>query len=209
MMITTLLLSFALGLHSGERSSLAPEAPSTIPADLVGRVVSLEAWPEHLQLDGPYSSLQLILSARLDDGSSIDITREAQYDSIPALVSVDERGLMRPASGRTGSETLALQFGGQTLDLQVSVIIPEESAPSLFVRDVMPILTKAGCTAGTCHGAADGQNGFKLSLRGYDPSADHRSLTDDLAGRRFNPVAPQRSLFLQKLTGAVPHEGGM
>jgi hypothetical protein len=77
-----------------------------------------------------------------------------------------------------------------------------------FRTDVMPILARLGCNAGTCHGAKDGKNGFKLSLRGYDPLSDHRALTDDHAGRRTNRAAPAESLMLQKAIGAVPHEGG-
>src|SRR5947207_14963232 len=78
-----------------------------------------------------------------------------------------------------------------------------------FVRDVMPILNKAGCTAGTCHGAAKGKNGFKLSLRGYDPEFDYRALIHDLSGRRFNRVDPGRSLMLLKPTAQLPHGGGL
>ena len=65
----------------------------------------------------------------------------------------------------------------------------------------MPTLSKMGCNAGTCHGSANGKNGFKLSLRGYDPLFDHRALTDDLAGRRFNRAAPDQSLMLLKPSG--------
>src|SRR5579863_3668330 len=78
-----------------------------------------------------------------------------------------------------------------------------------FVRDVMPILNKASCTAGTCHGAAKGKNGFKLSLRGYDPEFDYRALIQDLSGRRFNRVDPGRSLMLLKPTAQIPHGGGL
>src|SRR5437868_6889373 len=78
-----------------------------------------------------------------------------------------------------------------------------------FVRDVMPILNKAGCTQGTCHGAAKGKNGFKLSLRGYDPEFDYRALIHDLAGRRFNRADPGRSLMLLKPTAQLPHGGGL
>ena len=67
-----------------------------------------------------------------------------------------------------------------------------------FVRDVMPILNKASCTSGTCHGAAKGKNGFKLSLRGYDPEFDYRALISDLSGRRFNRVVVDDSLMLLK-----------
>ena len=77
-----------------------------------------------------------------------------------------------------------------------------------FLRDVTPILNKVGCTAGVCHGAAKGKNGFKLSLRGYDPQFDYQSLLYDLAGRRFNRADPGRSLMLTKPSQEVAHGGG-
>ncbi len=80
--------------------------------------------------------------------------------------------------------------------------------PRDFVQDVAPVLSKLGCNAGTCHGSAQGKNGFKLSLRGYDPLFDVRALTDDLAERRVNPAAPDRSLMLLKASASVPHMGG-
>ena len=78
-----------------------------------------------------------------------------------------------------------------------------------FLRDVAPILNKAGCTSGPCHGAAQGKNGFKLSLRGYDPRFDYQALLYDLSGRRFNRADPGRSLMLAKPTQQVAHEGGL
>ena len=77
-----------------------------------------------------------------------------------------------------------------------------------FLRDVAPILNKVGCTAGACHGAAKGKNGFKLSLRGYDPQFDYEALLYDLAGRRFNRADPGRSLMLAKPSQEVAHGGG-
>src|SRR5438270_9399175 len=73
----------------------------------------------------------------------------------------------------------------------------------------MPTLSRLACNAGTCHGSAQGRNGFQLSLRGYDPLFDHRALIDDISGRRFNRAAPERSLMLLKPAGAVPHVGGV
>jgi hypothetical protein len=78
-----------------------------------------------------------------------------------------------------------------------------------FLRDVAPILNKVGCTSGQCHGAAKGKNGFKLSLRGYDPQFDYEALLYDLSGRRFNRADPGRSLMLAKPTQQVPHGGGL
>lgn len=77
-----------------------------------------------------------------------------------------------------------------------------------FIRDVNPLLSRLGCNAGTCHGSAQGKNGFKLSLRGYDPLLDVRALADDLASRRVNLASPDESLMLLKPTGVVPHVGG-
>src|SRR4026207_1079391 len=81
------------------------------------------------------------------------------------------------------------------------------AAPS-FRNQVQPILAKFGCSSGACHGAAAGQNGFKLSLRGYDEEGDHIALTRHAFGRRIIPSDPGRSLMLLKPTGAVPHKGG-
>src|SRR5688572_2933850 len=82
-----------------------------------------------------------------------------------------------------------------------------EPAPS-FLNEVMPILTRSGCNQGACHGKGSGQNGFRLSLRGYAPEQDHKYLTREFDGRRIDPATPETSLLLQKATGAVPHEGG-
>ena len=80
--------------------------------------------------------------------------------------------------------------------------------PVTFLRDVAPILNKTSCTSGPCHGAAKGKNGFKLSLRGYDPQFDYQALLYDLSGRRFNRAQPARSLMLAKPAQQIPHGGG-
>lgn len=77
-----------------------------------------------------------------------------------------------------------------------------------FVADVLPVLTAAGCNTGGCHGAALGQNRFKLSLLGYDPRADWEAITRELSGRRIQRVAPEESLILRKPSGRADHGGG-
>src|SRR5262245_42712453 len=94
--------------------------------------------------------------------------------------------------------------------LILPALLAAADAPKVtFLRDVAPILNKVGCTSGTCHGAAKGKNGFKLSLRGYDPQFDYETLLYDLSGRRFNRADPGRSLMLAKPTQQVPHGGGL
>jgi hypothetical protein len=80
--------------------------------------------------------------------------------------------------------------------------------PVSFAREVIPVLTKAGCNSGACHGTPTGKNGFRLSLRGYDPQLDLHTLTKEMGGRRIDRLAPDRSLILQKATTRTPHEGG-
>ena len=82
------------------------------------------------------------------------------------------------------------------------------SAEVSFRNDVLAVLSKAGCNAGTCHGNKNGKGGFKLSLRGQDPEQDYKTLTRDIFSRRVDPINPAASLILLKPTTAVPHEGG-
>ena len=77
-----------------------------------------------------------------------------------------------------------------------------------FRRDVMPVFFRAGCNSGTCHGSARGQDGFHLSLFGYDPKGDYFRITQEMIGRRINVARPEQSLLLRKAIGAVPHTGG-
>ncbi len=79
--------------------------------------------------------------------------------------------------------------------------------PSFF-HEVVPLLSKIGCSSGACHGSPNGKNGFRLSLRGYDPVADAQSLTRDELGRRVNKISPDLSLLIQKPMMRVPHGGG-
>jgi Protein of unknown function (DUF1549)/Protein of unknown function (DUF1553) len=96
-----------------------------------------------------------------------------------------------------------------TLFLLASAAFAAETPKVTFLRDVAPILNRVGCTSGPCHGAAKGKNGFKLSLRGYDPQFDYEALLYDLSGRRFNRADPARSLMLAKPTQEVAHGGGL
>jgi len=85
-----------------------------------------------------------------------------------------------------------------------------EDRPVSFVNDVMPVLTKAGCSIGFCHAkAGHGQNGFQLSLLGFEPQEDYEHLVKEDRGRRLNPSAPEQSLLLRKASGRLPHGGGL
>src|SRR5215213_8782413 len=82
------------------------------------------------------------------------------------------------------------------------------AGPINFANEIVPIFTKTGCNGGGCHGKSSGQNGFKLSLLGFEPTEDYEHLVKEARGRRVFPAAPSRSLLLQKVSGQTPHGGG-
>ncbi len=88
-----------------------------------------------------------------------------------------------------------------------ATVLSAAQVPS-FRNDVMPIFSKAGCNSGGCHGALAGKGGFRLSLFGYDPEADHLAIVKESRGRRVEPADPAASLLLTKPTTALPHKGG-
>ena len=89
-----------------------------------------------------------------------------------------------------------------------SPLVASEAGEPLYRRDVMAVLSKAGCNTGACHGNFRGKGGFRLSLRGQDPDADYDRIAGELAGRRINRLEPAKSLLLQKPTAQVAHQGG-
>lgn len=174
--------------------------PSLDPAS----VVSIEVLPSNISLDHPLAYAQMIAIATLSDGSAVDVTRRVEA-SWPAQVIADSRMLIRPVAEGAGNATVRLGDHVATIAVAVSGL---DDSPVDFVRDVNPVLSRLGCNQGSCHGAQAGKNGFKLSLRGYDPIFDLRALTDDHAARRINPAAPDDSLMLRKPLGITPHQGG-
>ncbi|PQO31708.1 DUF1549 and DUF1553 domain-containing protein [Blastopirellula marina] len=192
-----LLAGFAL-------PGFAEESPNSIPAGK--QIEKVTAFPEKLTLEGPFAYAQVLITAHLESGEQVDLTRVAERIAPPAAVTITPEGLVSPVLDGTGE--LVFRAAGQEVKIPFEVKDSHADYQADFVRDVTPAMSKMGCNQGTCHGAKDGKNGFKLSLRGYDPLYDHRALVDDVAGRRFNRAVPEQSLMLLKTTGVVPHVGG-
>jgi hypothetical protein len=108
-----------------------------------------------------------------------------------------------------GLTTITASANEQTATVKVVVEKFDEVHQWSFRNHVQSVLSKSGCNSGACHGAAAGKNGFKLSLRGYDPEGDFFSITHQARGRRIVSDDPGRSLILTKPTAAIPHKGGM
>jgi len=136
-----------------------------------------------------------------------DVTRSAHYKSgNPTVAQVDDKGYVTPCGD--GTTTISIEYRGKHCEVPVHVSGVTAGRPVDFQREIVPLFSRLGCNAGSCHGKASGQNGFKLSLFGFDARFDHEALTKESRGRRFFPAAPDFSLFLLKATGQVPHGGG-
>jgi hypothetical protein len=170
------------------------------------KLAKIEVAPAAIELKTPFEYRQLLITGVLESGERVDLTRTAAFTA-PKSIKVSERGQVRPVANGTGDLKFAVL--GKTGSVPVKISGQNDPYEVSFVRDVMPAMSRMGCNAGTCHGAQAGKNGFQLSLRGYDPIFDHRALIDDVAGRRFNRAAPDRSLMLLKTSGAIPHVGGV
>lgn len=171
----------------------------------IGKIKRLVVTPEKIEFLRPVDYAQLIVQGELESGEFVDLTHKAVVETDNKCVTV--KGALLLAT-EPGEGVVTVQADGASTQIPVSVnYLVGEFVPN-FVMDVNPVLSKLGCNAGTCHGSQAGKNGFKLSLRGYDPIYDIRSFTDDMAARRTNIASPESSLMLLKPTGQVPHEGG-
>src|SRR5579864_4276056 len=181
-------------------------APAFIRAGT--NVVDVVTDPATVLLSGPNAHYSLLVHGRLAEGRLVDLTRAARFKSNdPTIASVSESGVIRSASD--GSTVVAVDAAGQTQEVRVVVEGATRPRRFNFEHDIVPLLSKLGCNASGCHGKAEGQNGFKLSVFGFDPRADYAALTEEARGRRVFPAAPEQSLVLTKMTGSIPHGGGV
>lgn len=168
---------------------------------------TLSVYPKSFTLAGMHEGRQLLVTAPKPDERGDDLTRSATYSTAkPGIVFVGPTGHVRPLA--RGETTIVVEALGQKREVQVTVEDADENRPLHFVNDIVPLLSRHGCNAGGCHGRASGQNGFKLSLFGFDPAFDYNALVKEARGRRLFPASPDNSLILTKASGKVPHGGG-
>lgn len=167
----------------------------------------LQVSPTEVHLDVPEAAQQVLVATREADGRQVDVTRRSQYRLEDATIAaVDESGLVRPL--RDGKTELIVEHEGTQRRVRVVVEQVDRPRPISFPQEIVPILTKAACNTGGCHGKAEGQNGFKLSVFGFDPQSDHEAISQQSKGRRLFLASPDHSLLLRKATAAEPHGGG-
>ncbi len=162
--------------------------------------------PPSVDLFGPEAKQQMVAEAALATHQE-DWTRIAEWSSSDSkIASIDKDGLVRPVAD--GEATITARAKGISASVRVRVKNSHAAFTWSFRNDVIPVMTKMGCNQGACHGALAGKNGFKLSLRGYDPDADYDTLTRSSVGRRVSLADPAASLIVMKPSFAIPHGGG-
>jgi hypothetical protein len=163
-------------------------------------------YPATIDLRGRSARQQVLVSTPAGDRTA-DRTRVVTYRTDNAAVAqVNAAGLVRAVGD--GTATIVATLDGRDLKAAVRVSDCATEPVVTFERDVEPILARFGCNAGACHGKARGQNGFALSLLGFDADFDYHSLVHDGRGRRVFPESPESSLLLRKPAAVVPHGGG-
>jgi len=168
-------------------------------------VTGLTAYPAAVELSTVRDRQGLVVQATFADGSTRDVTGEAEFALDKPVASVTHGELAPLADGKA---VLTVRYATESATVPVTVTKATTAEPLRFRADVMPIFTKVGCNTGKCHGSASGKDGFRLSLFGYDPDGDHVRLTREAGGRRINLAAPDDCLLVNKATGKVPHTGG-
>jgi len=167
----------------------------------------LEVYPMTVDLRYATASQRFVVLHR--DGKTVrEVTSESAYKvEKSSIVEVSEDGVVTPLGD--GTTAIRIRFGGEVTTIPVTTALTSQTAPVSFNLHVQPILAARGCSTGACHGKARGQNGFQLSLLGFDAEFDYGALTREARGRRIFPGSPNESLVLRKGSGQVPHGGGI
>jgi len=202
------LAILASGIGLGLTLALGAAEPDPDPSseNKPGAGPEITLFPPQIKLDSDRDFQSFIAVLRRPDGVTVDITEEVDWSvTSPELAEIRGTALFPRADGAT---ELVGTYGGTRVTVPVTVQGATVHPKISFIKDVMPVLTRAGCNTGSCHGAARGKDGFNLSLFGFDPLGDYQRITREIGFRRINLAVPERSLFMEKATGAVPHTGG-
>ena len=171
--------------------------------------VRFSAYPEDtLSLTGIGARRQIVVTGKYHDGDERDLTRKVRMEARPAgIVEVTTDGWIKPLSDGEGTVTIHAA-GNLKSSIQVRTSESGQVQRVNFPNEITPLFTKYGCNGGGCHGKSGGQNGFRLSLLGFEPQEDYEYIVKEGRGRRIFPAAPGRSLLLTKATNETPHGGG-
>jgi len=171
------------------------------------KIVKVEAFPLDITLEKARDVQSVVVLATYEDDTTQDVTANATFTpGDPTLLGLKKRNIFTPL--KDGQTDLEVKVAGLSVKIPVTVKEAAVDRPVDFHLDVTPVFMSEGCNTGACHGSARGQDGFMLSLFGYDPDGDHYRLTREMAGYRINLAIPEESLLVEKSIEAVPHTGG-
>lgn len=167
---------------------------------------TLNVFPETITLNGARDRQSIVGQLTHDDGITEGVTEQLQFEiTNPKIVKIRSGTLLPVADGTT---KLKVVYGEFTKTIPVTVNNADADDALSFQLDVMPVFSKTGCNAGSCHGAARGKDGFRLSLFGYDAEGDYFRLTREMPGRRIDVGQAEDCLLINKATNKVAHSGG-
>jgi hypothetical protein len=166
----------------------------------------LVVYPSAIKLVGERDEQHLIVLGVWADGRKFDLTTTAKFTPDNVKTVSVEKGIVRGLAD--GGTSITIEVLGAKTSVPVVVEKFNADLPVSFSREVEPILTKAGCNSGACHGASLGRGGFRLSLFGFDPAFDHSQIVQSNKGRRIVPNDPERSILLAKPALVMEHGGG-
>ncbi len=167
---------------------------------------NLAVYPPSVKLNSARDFQTFVAVMLRDDGITEDATDRIEWSiADESKVRRDGWSLFPVADGQT---ELIGKYAGTEVRIPIEVSGAGNRPAISFEKDVMPVLTRSGCNTGSCHGAARGKDGFRMSLFGFDPAGDYQRITREVGVRRINLAVPTESLFLKKSIGAVPHSGG-
>lgn len=184
---------------------------ATEPTAAEPALSSLQVSPVQFSLSSSRSRQQLLVTGKFsadDPREEADLTRQATFESlVPSVALVTPTGIVVPNG--YGTAQIIVRYAGHEAQAEVQVRGIAEADPIDFGTEVIASLSRAGCNSGACHGSPKGKDGFRLSLRGFDPAVDYASLTRDAFGRRTDPLSPDDSLVLNKGLARIAHKGGV
>ena len=186
----------------GHRTTAAIRNPQPLIA-----LSKIEIVPSSIAITGRHYKQRLLVEGTFADGHQEELTSRAKVAISDANVAIIDKDNFAIPQGE-GQATITAIVQGHQARAPLSVKNFADAATWSFRNDVLPVMTKMGCNSGACHGAAAGKNGFKLTLRGYDPEADYYTLTHQALARRTETMEPAKSLILLKPTLEIPHGGG-
>ncbi len=169
---------------------------------------ALRVLPDKITLDSAAARQSIVVQQITPDGLTLDVTSSAVI-KLPADAPASyDASTFTFSPAKDGDASIEISAAGESVTLPVTVKNAAATRPVSFRLDVAPVFMRAGCNTGSCHGSARGQDGFRLSLFGYDPAGDYFRITREYVGRRIDLAVPEQSLMLEKATGGVTHTGG-